>query len=136
MVHAITAAWGPDNYRLADQMRSAAVSAKASIAEGYCRASLGDFIRCCEIARGSLGEPGSQIQDCEPWGLVGSEALAELLAQYGEASFMLERLIAGLKRKQQQGDCDMSFGVTEPNVAAKASDADLPFIAPVEERDN
>jgi four helix bundle protein len=61
-VHEITAGWGSGYLRLAEQMRSAAVSAKSNIAEGYCRASLGDYVRFCEIARGSLGELGSQIQ--------------------------------------------------------------------------
>ena len=68
MVHELTLHWGPGYYRLSDQMRSAAVSVKSNIAEGYCRVSLGDYIRFCVIARGSLGERGSQIQDCERWG--------------------------------------------------------------------
>ena len=131
-VHSITAAWGPGHYRLADQMRSAAVSAKANIAEGYCRASLGDYIRFCEIARGSLGELGSQIQDCERWGLAGGEVLADLLGQYGEATLLLERLIAGLKRKQQKGDWDKSFGVKDASPTYSAADAELPFEPPGE----
>lgn len=116
-VHTLTTKWGPGYYRLADQMRSAAVSVKSNIAEGYCRASLPDYVRFCEIARGSLGELGSQIQDCERWGLVGGEPLASLLEQYSEATLLLERLIAGLKKKLRDGDWDKSFGVKEEDGA-------------------
>ena len=126
-VHEITVHWGPGYYRLSDQMRSAAVSVTSNIAEGYCRVSLGDYIRFCEIARGSLGELGSQIQDCERWRLVTGDQLTSLLEQYGDATFFLERLIAGLKKKQKAGDWDKSFGVKESSEAYVAEDADLPF---------
>jgi len=132
MVHEITAHWGPGYYRLADQMRSAAVSAKSNIAEGYCRVSLGDYIRFCEIARGSLGELGSQIQDCERWGLVSGDQLASLLEQYGDTTFFLERLITGLKKKQKTGDWDKSFGVKEARADYIVEDADYPFELPEE----
>jgi len=49
----------PGYYKLADQMRSAAASVSANIAEGYCSGSLPNYIRHCNIARGSLGELGS-----------------------------------------------------------------------------
>jgi len=65
-VHEVTVHWEPGYYRLSDQMRSAAVSATSNIAEGYCRVSLGDYIRFCEIARGSLGELGSQTTTFRP----------------------------------------------------------------------
>ena len=102
-VHELTVPFGPGYYRLADQMRAAAVSVKSNIAEGYCRAVLGDYIRFCEIARGSLGELGSQIQDCERWGLIGDDELAELLELYGDATFFLERLITSLKEEATRG---------------------------------
>ena len=128
-VHEITAAWGPGYYRLSDQMRSAAVSAKSNLAEGYCRASLGDYIRFCEIARGSLGELGSQIQDSERWGLVGGDVLDDLLEQYAEATLLLERLIGGLRKKQRSGEWDRGL-------VKETGDADLPLILPEEEDGN
>jgi len=130
MIHTLTIQWGPGYYRLADQMRSAAVSVKSNIAEGYCRVSLGDYIRFCDIARGSLGELGSQIQDCERWKLVAGEPLQELLEQYGDTTFFLERLIAALKKKQQTGDWDKSFGVKEASAIYSVEDADYPFELP------
>ncbi len=63
-VHKLTTRFHSRYYKLANQMLGSASSAKANIAEGYCRNALGDYIRFCEIARGSLGELGSQIQDC------------------------------------------------------------------------
>ena len=132
MIHERTVRFGPGYYRLSDQMRGAVVSVKSNIAEGYCRAALGDYIRFCEIARGSLGELGSQIQDCERWGLITGDELTELLEQYGDATFFLERLITGLKKKQQTGEWDRSFGVKEAGVAYAAEDADQPFELPEE----
>jgi four helix bundle protein len=48
-------------YRLVGQMRGASVSVFGNIAEGYGRNTLGDYIRFCEIARGSLSELGSYV---------------------------------------------------------------------------
>ncbi len=130
MIHALAKNWGAGYYRLADQMRSAAVSAKSNIAEGYCRLALGDYIRFCEIARGSLGELGSQIQDCERWELVSGAQLTVLLEQYGDATFFLEKLIQGLKKKQQAGDWDRNLGTREPGENYMIEDADYPFETP------
>jgi four helix bundle protein len=65
LVHGTVIRFQPRYYKLANQMLGSASSVKANIAEGYCRSALGDCIRFCEIARGTLGELGSQIQDCE-----------------------------------------------------------------------
>jgi four helix bundle protein len=88
MVHDLTLRFGPGHYRLSDQMRGSSQSVKDNIAEGYCRVSLGDYIRFCEIARGSLGELGSQIQSCERWGLAIGDELTALLEQYGDTSIL------------------------------------------------
>ncbi|MCB0077400.1 MAG: four helix bundle protein [Anaerolineales bacterium] len=85
----------------ARQMLRAASSAKTNIAEGYCRNSLGDYIRYCEIARGSLGELGSQMQDCERWQLLTDEQIDSLLEIYHHATFFLEKLIQALYRKRR-----------------------------------
>jgi four helix bundle protein len=129
-IHAITLRFGSGYWRLADQMRSAAVSVKSNIAEGYCRVALGDYIRFCEIARGSLGELGSQIQDCERWGLVTGDELNALLEQYGDTSFFLERVMVGLKQKQKAGDWDRNLGVKEAEMRYIAEDADRAFELP------
>lgn len=135
LVHKATLHFGPGYYHLSDQMRSAAVSVKSNIAEGYCRAALGDYIRFCEIARGSLGELGSQIQDCERWGLISGNELEELLGLFGETTLLLERLIAGLIRKRETGEWDKNFGVKEVGATYLAEDADRVFELP-EQMDN
>jgi four helix bundle protein len=131
-VHKATLHFGPGYYRLSDQMRSAAVSVKSNIAEGYCRAALGDYIRFCEIARGSLGELGSQIQDCERWGLISGNELVELLELFGETTLLLERLITGLIRKRETGEWDKNFGIKEVETNYLADDADRVFELPEE----
>ena len=132
MVYEVTRGFGAGHYRLLDQMCGSASSVKDNIAEGYCRAALGDYIRFCEIARGSLGELGSQIQSCERWRLVAGTKFADLLEQYGDTTYLLERLITSLIEKRQAGDWDRSFGVKEERAVYLAYDADYPFELPEE----
>ena len=54
----------------------------------------------------------------------------------GDTTFFLERLIAGLKKKQQAGDWDKSLGVKEAGASYAAQDADLPFGLPEEIKDS
>lgn len=131
-VHEIVISFPSRYFKLADQMLGSASSVKANIAEGYCRNSLGDYIRFSEIARGSLGELGSQTQDCERWGLVKGEKLAELVRLYGDATWFLEQLIKGLRAKRQEDSWDRSMGIKEETVPYHADDADLPFVLPNE----
>lgn len=130
MVHDLTLRFGPGYYRLSDQMRGSSQSVKDNIAEGYCRVLLGDYIRFCQYARGSLGELGSQIQSCERWKLVIGDELTVLLEQYGDTTFFLERLIESLEAKRKAGDWDKSFGVKESHAIYVADDADYPFELP------
>lgn len=104
----------PSRYwKLSSQMLGSASSAKANIAEGYCRNSLGDYIRFCEIARGSLGELGSQIQDCERWGLISDNDLDRLIHVFGDTTYFLEQLIKSLRTKRKEGTWDRNMGVKE-----------------------
>jgi four helix bundle protein len=111
-------------------MLGSASSVKANIAEGYCRNALGDYIRFCEIARGSLGELGSQIQDCERWGLVKGDELKQLVRLYGDTTYFLEQLIKGLRAKRKEGTWDRSMGVKDATTDYIAGDADVPFTLP------
>ena len=102
LVHGTTAKFGAGNYRLVDQMRGAATSVTRNIAEGYCRASLNEYIRFCEIARGSLGELGSDIHHCERVGLLKGEELKKVVDLYAETSYLLDRLINSLREKRRK----------------------------------
>ena len=105
--------FGPGYYKLADQMRTAAISASGNIAEGYCSGSLPNYIRYCNVARGSLGELGSYIQDCGRWELITGSDLTALIKQYSDTSFFLDRLIPALVKKEQEGTWDKSYLVKE-----------------------
>jgi four helix bundle protein len=113
LVNQLVKSFGPGYYRLADQMRSAAIAVSGNIAEEYCSGSLGNYIRYCNIARGSLGELGSYIQDCERAELITGNKLTELLKQYNDTFFLLDRLIQALIKKEQEGTWDKSFWVKE-----------------------
>ncbi len=103
VVHRVTGRFGPGYYRLSDQMRGAAISVTANIAEGYARGTLGDYIRFCEYARGSLAELGTYIQNCERWKLVTGEELDELISLYSETSYLLNQLLRSLHKKRLEG---------------------------------
>lgn len=124
LVNQLVSRFGPGHYRLANQMRGAAISISGNIAEGYCSGSLPNYIRYCNTARGSLGELGSYIQDCERWELITGDELTMLIKQYSDASFFLDRLIPALIRKEQEGTWDKSHGVRE-QPADYATDSDL-----------
>ena len=126
-VHRLVVPFGPRYYKLANQMLGSASSTKANIAEGYCRNALGDYIRFCEIARGSLGELGSQIQDCERWQLVKQDELRQLTQLYGDTSYFLEQLIKSLRAKRKDGTWDRSMGVREEGVDYVVDDSDATF---------
>ncbi|HKZ82517.1 MAG TPA: four helix bundle protein [Anaerolineae bacterium] len=112
-VNQLAKRFGPGYYKLADQMRTAAISVSGNIAEGYCSGSLPNYIRYCNVARGSLGELGSYIQDCERWELITGSELTTLIKQYSDASFFLDRLIPALIRKQQDDTWDQNYWVKE-----------------------
>ncbi|MBI3760788.1 MAG: four helix bundle protein [Chloroflexi bacterium] len=103
--------FGPGYYRLTDQMRPAAIAIAGNIAEGYCSGSLGNYIRYSNVARGSAGELGSYIQDCERWELIKGDELQTLVKQYSLTTYFLDRLLQALKEKE--GTWDRSYGVKE-----------------------
>jgi four helix bundle protein len=117
LVNQLVKRFGPGYYKLADQMRSAAIAVSGNIAEGYCSGSLGNYIRYCNIARGSLGELGSYIQDCERSELIIGNELTMLIKQYSDTSFFLDRLIQSLVKKQQDGTWDKNYWVKEEQAA-------------------
>jgi four helix bundle protein len=95
-------------------MRGAATSVSGNLAEGYCSGSLPNYIRYCHQARGSLGELGSYLQDCEREELAAGEALTSLLKQYSFATLILDRLIQSLVTKQQSGSDPHAHWLKDP----------------------
>lgn len=131
-VHELVGHFTRRYWRLADQMLGSASSVKANVAEGYCRNAVGDYIRFCEIARGSLGELGSQIQDCERWELVKGSDLGRLVRLYGDTTYFPEQLIRGLRAKRQEGTWDRGMGVKEASPEYGPDDAGTAFALPDE----
>ena len=81
-----------ERYGLASQVRRAAVSIPANIAEGYARGSRQDYCRFVKIARGSAAELETELMLAERLRLSDTGAVGE--AQ--EELTVVRRLIQGL----------------------------------------
>jgi four helix bundle protein len=114
MIYSLVNDVGPAYWRLANQMRGAATSVSGNLAEGYCSGSLPNYIRYCHQARGSLGELGSYVQDCEREKLAAGDTLRDLLKQYSLATLFLDRLIQSLVTKQQSGSDPNAHWIKDP----------------------
>ncbi len=84
-----------ERFGLTSQMRRAAVSISANIAEGSGRVSDKDFARFLEIAYGSLMEALSHGMIANQQGLITSQEIYDLLSQGEESS----RMLSGLRSK-------------------------------------
>jgi len=85
----------PETFGLADQMRRAAVSVPANLAEGHGRRSRGEYIRFVSIANGSLRELETHLLLLERRRLAGHEEVERLLRLADEVG----RLLTGLHRR-------------------------------------
>ncbi|MCL2834041.1 MAG: four helix bundle protein [Treponema sp.] len=81
-------------YGLTSQMRRAAVSVPANIAEGNGRMSRKEYLRFLSIANGSLKELETHILIAERVKLLKNEAMEQLLTQLQ----MVGRLLTALKK--------------------------------------
>jgi four helix bundle protein len=89
-----------EQYGMISQIRRAAVSAPANIAEGYGRETRGDYIRFLRIAQGSLKELETLIVLSTRVNLVTQPTIQPLLAQSKTVGVMLRSLIRALERKK------------------------------------
>jgi four helix bundle protein len=86
-----------EKFGLATQMRRAAASVPANIAEGYGRDSDGDFVRMLRIAQGSVKELETHAIVAKRVGLLTDADCAELENQLN----VVGKLIRGLVRWAQ-----------------------------------
>jgi four helix bundle protein len=100
LVYNVTSDLPNSEYRLLGQMRGAAISVYGNIAEGYGRNTLGDYIRFCEIARGSLSELGSYVEFCQERRVLKSADERQLLDLYNHTWNTLGALIRSLREKK------------------------------------
>lgn len=92
-----TAHWPREElYGLTAQLRSAAVSVPANIAEGYGRDNLGSYIQFLKIAPGSLKEVETHFEIADRIGLTEEGLTREAFAQAESVGKVLRGLIKKL----------------------------------------
>ena len=101
--YALTTALPPEHRReLGAQLRRAAVSVAANIAEGHGREHLGDYLRSPSIANGSLMELETLVLTAQRVGLTEPARAAALLEVTAETGRMLAGLTRSLRRRRPQ----------------------------------
>ena len=93
-------------YGLTSQMRRAAVSIGANIAEGCCRNSGADFARFLQIAMGSAGELEYEFLVAHDLRMIPDDTYTELVEAVCEVKRMLTALMAkapGKRTAMRQG---------------------------------
>jgi four helix bundle protein len=86
-------------YGMTSQIRRAAASIPANIAEGYGRESSGSFIQFLRVAQGSAKELETHIMLSERVSLLQAEKAAVLLGECERVSKMLRNLIRAIQNK-------------------------------------
>ncbi len=87
-------------YGLTSQVRRAAVSIPANIAEGHGRENTGSFIQFLRIAQGSTKELETLLLLTRDVGLLQQEAIDPLLTKIERIGKMLRSLIRSLQKTQ------------------------------------
>jgi four helix bundle protein len=85
-------------FGLCSQMRRAAVSIPANIAEGEGRRTAGEFVHMLSVAHGSVRELETHVMLAERLGYLKPEAAASLLAGAAEVG----RLVKGLSNSKER----------------------------------
>ncbi len=88
-----------EKYGLVSQMRRAAASVPANIAEGQARRSTKEFIQMLGIARGSLAEIETFVALSERLGMTRSETSESLLEDCAEINRMMNGLMRALSSR-------------------------------------
>jgi len=85
-------------YGMTSQIRRAAVSIPASIAEGYGRDSTGNFVSFLKVAQGSLKELETHLMLTVRVGIAQQDEVQGLLQQCDELGRMLRAYIRSIQR--------------------------------------
>ena len=100
-----------EKYNLADQLKRAASSVPANIAEGHGRYYFLDNVRFCYMARGSLTEVQSHMVLSRELGYLSDEIYNRMTTHAESIGKQLNNYIAYLKRSKQ-GEKDYPAGYT------------------------
>ena len=96
-VYETTRSWPKEEiYGLTSQVRRAATSVPANIAEGYGRESRGSYQQFLRIAQGSLKEMETHLLVAQRVGVSSREAIEPLLARSASVGTLLRLLIRKL----------------------------------------
>jgi len=87
-------------FGMTSQIRRAATSIPANVAEGWGREGTREYIRFLRIAQGSLKELETHLILCQRVELTSTESVKPLLALCNEVGRMLRALIGSLQQKQ------------------------------------
>jgi four helix bundle protein len=91
-----------ETFGLSAQIRRAAASIPANVAEGHGRENTQSFIQYLRIAQGSLKELETHLMLAERVGVVGRNGTNELIRQCDALGKMLRPLIRALQRKTEK----------------------------------
>jgi four helix bundle protein len=86
-------------FGLTSQIRRAAGSVPANIAEGHGRENTGSFMQHLRISQGSLKEMETHLLSAERVGIVPAQDLQPVLAQCERLGIMIRALIRSLQDK-------------------------------------
>ena len=100
-----------EKYNLIDQLKRAASSIPANIAEGHGRYHFLDNVRFCYIARGSLTEVQSHLSLARELGYLPDDVFQQLTLHAESIGKQLNNYIAYLKRSKQ-GEKEFPAGYT------------------------
>ena len=101
-VYTATREWPREElYGLTSQIRRAAVSVPANIAEGQGRGSTRDFHHFLAIANGSLIESETHLHIAHRLGYIQRDTLTALLERTAEVSRLLQGLARSLQAKMK-----------------------------------
>lgn len=96
-VYSATKSFPPDErFGLTAQLRRAAVSIPANVAEGHTRQGAGEFRRFVSIARGSVAEVDTELEAAERLGFISSPSLLETRRLMDSVGRMLTNLAKAL----------------------------------------
>jgi len=98
-VYRVTRKLPPDErFGLTSQMRRASVSITCNIAEGYGRATRGEYLNHLSIARRSLYEVEALSEVCQELSFLGSEDLTTIEEHLKQMRRMFRRLVEALRK--------------------------------------
>jgi four helix bundle protein len=99
--HRLTVRFPRDEvYGMTSQIRRAAVSIAANIAEGHGRENSGSFIQFLRVSQGSLKELETHLMLAVRVGLTSTDEIASTLQRCDELGKMMRSLIRSIQRRQ------------------------------------